>query len=437
MYFCPRKYLLIVLSIMNLVCNSFIYVQPQNDTSTWLIIIVIGMVLVLLIAALVFQWHDKNRTLAEISHLASTHRHGVEHELVLKAMKLATWRIELATMTFTYDADFRARTDLMTPPPGCSFDYILNAINPNDVQRVRDGLDALYKGDYADVHVQYRMKSPHQDKEYWLETYATVAERDDNGKPLVIIGTNSCIDDVKRMEQDLVDARNKAEESDRLKTSFINNISHEIRTPLNAIVGFSDILPSITNEKERKELISIIKENNQKLLDIFEEMMEISKAEAADDKTKLNVSDFDAVVMLRNIVEEFKRKNINPAIDLGLQIIPSKCMLHTDFGRLREVVAHYMSNAFKFTEKGSISVLMEESDNSHIRISVTDTGKGVPEKDYDRIFDRFVKVDNFVQGAGLGLSVCRSYAYSLGGTVGVKSKVGEGSTFWIDIPTVL
>ena len=112
-------------------------------------------------------------------------------------------------------------------------------------------------------------------------------------------------------------------------------------------------------------------------------------------------------------------------------------MLHTDFGRLREIVANYMSNAIKFTTKGHVSVNMEKRDNGHVRISVSDTGKGIPEEAYNRIFDRFVKLDDFVQGAGLGLSVCRSYAFSLGGTVGVKSIVGEGSTFWVDIPMIL
>lgn len=422
---------------MNLLCNSFIYVQAQNDTTTWLVMIVIGVVLVLLIAALLFQWHDKNRTLLEISHLTSMHKHGVEHEMVLKAMKLATWRFDVASMSFTYDSDFRVKSDVLTPPPGCPLETLMKSINPNDVNRLRNSLLALCQGKKEDGYEQYRVKVTHSDREYWGESYATIAERDDSGKPLVLIGTSACIDDVKRMEQELVDARNKAEESDRLKTSFINNISHEICTPLNAIVGFSDILPSITNEKERNELINIIKENNQKLLDIFEEMMAISKAEASDDATKLNITDFNAVAMLHNIVEEFKKKNINPDIDLSLGILPASCMMHSDFGRLREIVAHYITNALKFTAKGRITVQMEESENSHIRISVTDTGKGIPEKDYDHIFDRFVKLDNFVQGAGLGLSVCRSYAYSLGGTLGVKSKVGEGSTFWIDIPVVL
>ena len=419
-----------------MILHNFIYIQVQNDTML-LVFIGTGALLLLFVAALFFQWHDRKVTQEEMAHLASMHKHGVEHELVLKAMTLDTWRLDVAAMTLTYDSDFRARTDVFLPPPACPFDVMMQSVNANDVERVRNGLLDLCNGKSVEYHEQYRVKAPHVDKEYWSESYATVSETDDTGKPLVIVGTSSCIDDVKRMEQDLVNARNKAEESDRLKTSFIDNISHEVRTPLNAIVGFSDILPSVTDPHERDGLISIIKENNQKLLNIFEDMMTISKAEASADQAKLNITDFDVVPMLRGVVEEFENKNVNPMVSVRLDVSDHCYMLHTDFGRLREIVVNYMSNALKFTNSGSISVNMEATGNGHVRINVTDTGKGVPEEAYERIFDRFVKLDEFVQGAGLGLSVCRSYAFSLGGTVGVRSRVGEGSTFWVDIPAIL
>lgn len=404
---------------------------------TWLLLVAVATVLLALVAALLYQWHDKKRTLAEMSHLSSMRKHGVEYELVLKAMKTATWRLDVPSLSLTYDSDFRARTDVLSPPPNCPLEKIMKSVNPKDADRVRSGLLALCHGKRDEYHEQYRVKVAHSDTEYWAESFATVAERDDNGTPLVVVGTSSCIDDVKRLEQDLVDARNKAEESDRLKTLFIDNISHEVRTPLNAIVGFSDILPSVTEPKERNGLIAIIKENNQKLLNIFEDMMAISKAEASDDKAKMNITDFDVVSLLRNAVEEFGNSHKKPQLDLTLDISADRYMMHSDFGRLREIVMHLLSNAFKFTEKGSISVRMDEPESGHVRISVTDTGKGIPEEDLERIFDRFVKLDVFVQGTGLGLSVCRTYAYSLGGTVDVRSKIGEGSAFIVDIPAVL
>ena len=416
--------------------NFYIYIQIQN-TTMWLVVIGTGLILLLLVGALFFQWHDRKTTTEELSHLSSMHKHGVEHELVLKAMKLATWRLDVEMMTITFDSDFRTRTDVLSPPLACPFDIIMQSVNVNDLERVRESLLALCKGAKTEYHEQYRVKAPHVDNEYWSESYATVSEHDDNGNPLVIVGTSSCIDEVKRLEQDLVDARNKAEESDRLKTSFIDNISHEVRTPLNAIVGFSDILPTVTDPNERNGLISIIKENNQKLLNIFEDMMTISKAEASDDKTKMNITDFDVVPLLQGVVEEFDKKNVNPMVNLKLDIAEHPLMLHSDFGRLREIVVNFMSNAIKFTSKGTVTINLEQKDNGHLCISVTDTGKGVPEEAYDRIFDRFVKLDDFVQGAGLGLSVCRSYAFSLGGSVGVRSRLGEGSTFWVDIPTIL
>ena len=416
--------------------NFYLYIQLQN-TTMWLVVIGTGLILLLLVGALFFQWYDRKTTTDELSHLGSMHKHGVEHELVLKAMKLATWRLDVGAMTISFDSDFRASADVLSPPLACPFDIIMQSVNVNDVERVRNALLALCKGTKTEYHEQYRVKAPHIDNEYWSESYATVSEHDDNGNPLVIVGTSSCIDEVKRLEQDLVDARNKAEESDRLKTSFIDNISHEVRTPLNAIVGFSDILPTVTDPNERNGLISIIKENNQKLLNIFEDMMTISKAEASDDKTKMNITDFDVVPLLQGVVEEFDKKNVNPMVNLKLDIAEHPLMLHSDFGRLREIVVNFMSNAIKFTSKGTVTINLEQKDNGHLCISVTDTGKGVPEEAYDRIFDRFVKLDDFVQGAGLGLSVCRSYAFSLGGSVGVRSRLGEGSTFWVDIPTIL
>ena len=416
--------------------NFYIYIQIQN-TTMWLVVIGTGLILLLLVGALFFQWHDRKTTSEELSHLSSMHKHGVEHELVLKAMKLATWRLDVEMMTITFDSDFRTRTDVLSPPLACPFDIIMQSVNVNDLERVRESLLALCKGAKTEYHEQYRVKAPHVDNEYWSESYATVSEHDDNGNPLVIVGTSSCIDEVKRLEQDLVDARNKAEESDRLKTSFIDNISHEVRTPLNAIVGFSDILPTVTDPNERDGLVSIIKENNRKLLNIFEDMMTISKAEASDDKTKMNITDFDVVPLLCGVVEEFDKKNVNPMITLKLDVAERSLMLHSDFGRLREIIVNFMSNALKFTAKGTITINMEQKDNGRVCISVTDTGRGVPEEAYDRIFDRFVKLDDFVQGAGLGLSVCRSYAFSLGGSVGVRSRLGEGSTFWVDIPTIL
>ena len=416
--------------------NFYIYIQIQN-TTMWLVVIGTGLILLLLVGALFFQWHDRKTTTEELSHLSSMHKHGVEHELVLKAMKLATWRLDVEMMTITFDSDFRTRTDVLSPPLACPFDIIMQSVNVNDVERVRESLLALCKGAKTEYHEQYRVKAPHVDNEYWSESYATVSEHDDNGNPLVIVGTSSCIDEVKRLEQDLVDARNKAEESDRLKTSFIDNISHEVRTPLNAIVGFSDILPTVTDPNERDGLVSIIKENNRKLLNIFEDMMTISKAEASDDKTKMNITDFDVVPLLCGVVEEFDKKNVNPMITLKLDVAERSLMLHSDFGRLREIIVNFMSNALKFTAKGTITINMEQKDNGRVCISVTDTGRGVPEEAYDRIFDRFVKLDDFVQGAGLGLSVCRSYAFSLGGSVGVRSRLGEGSTFWVDIPAIL
>lgn len=415
---------------------STLLLYADNGSRTFIIVLLcVVLFFSLFVGGLLVQWRERKQMTRELNHLQSMRKHGVEHELVLKALHLATWRYDVETNVVSLETDYRSRTDLWVPGIGASLDDFYDMVHSDDVERIREALRDLISGRSDTYHQQYRMTLSENDREHWMEDYATISERDDKGKPVVIVGTTTCIDEVKEMELALIDARNKAEESDRLKTAFIDNISHEVRTPLNAIVGFSDILPTVSDAQERDGLIAIIKENNQKLLKIFEEMMTISKAESHD--VKLNVSDFSLMEMLQGLTDEFVGNNVNPEIEIKLQPYEDKILLHTDYAKLREVVYNFLSNAVKFTSHGRVVLSVIDDKDNHVLINCSDTGKGIPETAYERIFDRFVKLDDFVQGAGLGLSVCRSYAYSLGGTVGVKSKEGVGSTFWINIPKII
>jgi signal transduction histidine kinase len=225
-------------------------------------------------------------------------------------------------------------------------------------------------------------------------------------------------------------ARNKAEESDRLKSAFIANMSHEIRTPLNAIIGFTSVLPDIEGTEERRELINLIQENNQKLLRIIDDVMNISKIEAG--KEQLVMTSFDLNLVLKEIADRYEGK-VGDAVKLSTMFCNATQNVTTDLNRLVEVVDHMMDNAVKFTSKGSVILGTSLVADSRLRIWVRDTGKGISEENQNRVFERFFKVDEFVPGAGLGLSICRTMAYSLGGEVGVESKLGEGSTFWFEI----
>lgn len=405
-----------------------------NSGSTYTLLAVAGGVMMVLLAITAFiQKRNGKKLSEEIEHLASLSKHGVEHEVVLKAMKLSTWKLDANQRTITFDSDFRQLPDAYTSAPNTPISEPLKLICRKDHDRVEKSFLDICDGKIEEFHEQYQMHMPHSDRIIWEESYATVAERDSNGHPITVVGTSTCIEEKKKLEQELIEARNKAEESDLLKSAFIANMSHEVRTPLNAIVGFSDILSSITDEEERQSIINIIKENNQKLLRIFEDMMNMSEAEASGSNDKLSVSDADAVELLMAIKQKYVQQNRNENIKILEDISLPSMPIHTDVTRLRHIVEHYIDNALKFTAMGSITLSLQHK-GGMVTIAVADTGCGVPDEDKERIFNSFVKLDSFVQGAGLGLSVCRSYAISLGGSVGVESKVGVGSRFWVKIP---
>ena len=239
------------------------------------------------------------------------------------------------------------------------------------------------------------------------------------------------IDRQKDIERALIEARNKAEESDRLKSAFLANISHEIRTPLNAIVGFSDVLSMAQSEEERTQLVNLIKQNNAQLLRLFDDMVNMSKLDAGDDAVKKE--HFDLKTLLVELADRYQPEYDKKGIVLQTSVQDTDLQLYTDRGRLREILNQYLNNALKFTEKGSVTIGYELR-GEHVRLWVRDTGKGIPaEHCNEHLFERFFKVDEFIAGTGLGLSICRSLAQTLGGTVGVQSKEGAGSLFWVEI----
>jgi len=275
------------------------------------------------------------------------------------------------------------------------------------------------------------MRQPNTQKIFWSESYAVVADRNADGSPKRIVGTSLRIDERKNMEQALIEARNRAEESDRLKSAFLANMSHEIRTPLNAIVGFTSVLPDVTDPEERKMLLDLVQENTQKLLVIIDDVVNISKVEAG--KEELSLSSFDLCTVLKDLVGQHQGQQ-KEGVTLTTQFACAPQNITTDRNRLLEIMKHLISNALKFTRQGSIIIGFDAPVEDRIRIFVCDTGIGIANEFHERIFERFFKVDEFVPGAGLGLSICRTMAYSLGGSVSVESQLGQGSIFTLELP---
>ena len=389
--------------------------------------------IILLIMLIFFQRRTGKRLKGDLAELSKIRQGNVEYEFILKAMKLSTWQMDPRRRLISFTNDFRSEQSEHVVTPDTSLDDLVNYLAASDAQRVWTALDDLCKGRSSYYHQQYRVKSATvKGLMYWEESYATIADRDEEGNPIKIVGTTMNIDDRKEMEAALIAARNKAEESDRLKTAFLANMGHEIRTPLNAIVGFADLLPVVESEEDRNQLIREIQNNNQKLLRIIDGLVSMSKIEA--EAKNLVKSQTNLVEVLNEIAQTYMQMVDSQTVVLATQFPYTELMMTTDVAKLRELVDHLMQNAVKFTLKGRITLGFELTDGEHVRIWVKDTGKGIAEADKERIFERFVKVDEYIPGTGLGLSVAKSHATSLGGSIGVESRPGEGSTFWVDLP---
>ena len=238
----------------------------------------------------------------------------------------------------------------------------------------------------------------------------------------------------KQVELELIQAKEKAEESDRLKSAFLANMSHEIRTPLNAIVGFSSLLAETDEAELRHVYMSLAQENNELLLNLISDILDISKIEAG--MIDLVMGRVDVPQLCREVIATFSHKKRDTAVELRFDENSPQIVIDADKNRIVQVLSNFLTNALKFTTKGSITLSYLLEDESQVRFCVTDTGKGIPDEQKHEIFNRFVKLDSFVQGAGLGLSICQSLVNRMGGKIGVESREGEGSCFWFTHPYV-
>ena len=240
------------------------------------------------------------------------------------------------------------------------------------------------------------------------------------------------ITDQKVLERKLRLAKEEAEESNRIKSAFLANMSHEIRTPLNAIVGFSSILAEDVSEEERTEYLSIISKNNDILLQLINDILDLSKIEAGT--LEYVYANIDVNKMLSEIEQAARMRQTNANVAICAVTPLEGLLLYTDQRRVTQVLNNFISNAMKFTNTGSITFGYEEPKDGYIRFFVTDTGTGIPPEKVADIFNRFVKLDSFKQGTGLGLAISQNIVKELKGEIGVASELGKGSTFWFTLP---
>ncbi|MDO4984818.1 MAG: PAS domain-containing sensor histidine kinase [Prevotella sp.] len=412
--------------------NLLLYAQSESPylvPALWLG----GALLFLWLFIMIFVQRRSGRKLqTELVELEKVRQNNVESEFVLKAMKLSTWHIDVPTKMLYVDADFRDNKGGLLGPPEFPVEDLTNVIDRADAQRVWMAIDKICTGASPSYHEVYRVKLGKGVLYYWEESYGTIAARDVDGNPTRIVGTSMRIDAQKQMEADLIAARNKAEESDRLKTAFLANMGHEIRTPLNAIVGFADLLPVVESEEDRNQLISEIQKNNYKLLNIIDGLVSMSKVEA--EAKSLVKSQINIVPVLQEIADYYRTMVDGSTVVLATQFPYPEILMNTDITKFKEIVNNLMQNAVKFTAQGSITLGFDLQQGDKLLLWVLDTGKGIAEEHQERIFERFFKVDEYVPGTGLGLSVAKSHVESLGGSIGVDSVLDNGSRFWVELP---
>ena len=301
--------------------------------------------------------------------------------------------------------------------------------HPDDRALLIRFLDDARKG--LTTQLSKEMRVLREDGIYtWTHVNLLVKKYAPQDRIIEIISINYDITELKRTEEMLVKARDKAEASDRLKSAFLANMSHEIRTPLNAIVGFSSLLTSTENAAEKELYNSLIGHNNKLLLNLINDVIDLSKIESG--YLELRPDWVNLTELLDESVAEYAHQ-VPSGVELLTNYPAHDSLVELDSLRIKQILSNFLSNALKNTTTGHVEVFYEV-DHQSVRIGVKDTGRGIPQNMLEKIFERFEKLDSFAQGAGLGLSICKLIVEKMNGRVLVDSQLGIGTTFVIELP---
>lgn len=356
-----------------------------------------------------------------------------ESSLALEAGGLSTWRYNALNNTFSS----------ITPNPVIGeytpYEDLINRLPAEYRSMVENKLNLLLSGK-AD-HVNFRTQVEDlEGNTIWTCVDVIPDDYDANGNVLTIFGSQKIITqeidaEMERIRnrtemEKAISMRDKAEEANRMKSAFLANMSHEIRTPLNAIVGFSNLIGDTDDKEEVNSYIQIINENNHLLLNLINDILDLSRIEAG--QISLVTSTFNITDIVANLAQSITVK-VKEGVKVKTVLPEKPVIITSDRLRLSQVVMNFLNNASKFTNSGTIEVGCSVQDET-FRLYVKDTGIGIPQEKVGRVFDRFVKLNDFEQGTGLGLSISQTIIELLDGKIGVESEEGQGSTFWFSIP---
>ncbi|MDY5488529.1 hybrid sensor histidine kinase/response regulator [Butyricimonas virosa] len=304
------------------------------------------------------------------------------------------------------------------------------SIYPDDRGIFEAIYNSLLAGESCKIDLELRLDLLNTGVYKWVDLKGVAQEFDERGKVTKVLGFIADIQKRRDDEQALIEAKQRAEESDRLKSAFLANVSHEIRTPLNAIVGFSEVIAHTESECEREEYLDIVKANSNLLLHLINDILDLSRIESG------KMEFIDENIQMDELCEELRQMHqmrIKNDVKIIFERPAASLTIVSDSHRLRQLYSNLISNAIKYTEKGAITFgykLKGDMMEGYVR----DSGSGIPAEKLNNVFGRFEKLDLLKQGFGLGLSICKSILDKMGGEIWVESELGVGSCFYFLIP---
>ena len=304
------------------------------------------------------------------------------------------------------------------------------SIYPDDRGIFEAIYNSLLAGESCKIDLELRLDLLNTGVYKWVDLKGVAQEFDERGKVTKVLGFIADILKRRDDEQTLIEAKQRAEESDCLKSAFLANVSHEIRTPLNAIVGFSEVIAHTESECEREEYLDIVKANSNLLLHLINDILDLSRIESG------KMEFIDENIQMDELCEELRQMHqmrIKNDVKIIFERPAASLTIVSDSHRLRQLYSNLISNAIKYTEKGAITFgykLKGDMMEGYVR----DSGSGIPAEKLNNVFGRFEKLDLLKQGFGLGLSICKSILDKMGGEIWVESELGVGSCFYFLIP---
>lgn len=355
-------------------------------------------------------------------------------QMVLEVANMSLWTYDIKKDIITYDGIERL-PEILPTNNKCKLRDFIDLISPKNRANVQQNVVKFLQGETTSLHEEFTLYKSFKrmlDTPIWLRSYATILKYDDEGKPTMLVGANKDISKQKELEGNLLLAKKSAEETSKLKDVFLANMSHEIRTPLNSIVGFSSLLAITEEADERAEYSEIIQNNTELLLQLINDILDLSKIEAGS--MEFIYKDVDVYALFSELEKTTRWRMKDSEIEIHFEKSQPGVILNIDPNRLMQVMNNFMTNAIKFTHQGSIRFGYKQQEDGQWYFYLLDTGEGIPTDKVNSIFERFVKLDTFKQGTGLGLSICRSIVDKFGGKIGASSQPGTGSTFWFILP---